>query len=326
MPIWDKLKPQTKVIDVPKVVEPVKPVEIPKPVELPPPPEPDFSKPETATPFETPLSLAQQYFERAKEEGQLTPEMQAKIAAYTEVSHILSEGWQAEQQAAEAERMARHPFKKLEDALVAGTDRKYSALSQSAPNITRELSRLSSDLQGQFAQEKLISTEPDQAILDKLIASGKVLSKIDVGKLVNGRWQGDSSQSSFPVSELPAMLKALGAIPPESPEGGAYPRDNENGYLIALLNRDGKATTADAEVGYGQQTREITEFTRPTSIEGVSVVLGFSKDRLVNSNRYYNSNGYPGHDTFRLELTPQFLAKSVGIQSSEAPAPATSAE
>ena len=252
--------------------------------------------------------------------------MQAKIAAYAEVSHILSDGWQAEQQAAEAERMARHPFKKLEDALVAGTERKYSALGQSAPNITRELSRLSSDLQSEFAREKLISAEPDQAILDKLISSGKALTKIDVGKLVNGRWQGDSSGSPFPVSELPAMLKALGAIPPESPDGGAFPRDNENGYLIALLNRDGKASSADGEVTYGQEKRAITEFTRPTNVEGVNVVLGFSKDRLVNSNQYHNSNGYPGNDTFRLELTPQFLAKSVGIQTSETPAPAKSAE
>lgn len=333
MPIWDKLRPQsaprapvepvTPVITAP-TVETVAPVTAPEPaiaekvtpVEV----TPDFSNPVQGTPFGQTVEFAARYYGAAVEAGRMTPEISQRLAAFADMSRELSTAWRDEQEAAEAERLARHPFKVLEDALVEGTKRQYGVLNQEgrAQNISREMARTFDTLKTKYDQEKLVGGEAsDSEILDRVMASREVYTTLDMGKIMEGYGQDTNfGNTKFPFTELSTMLKALGAIPAEAPGADRFPIGHENQYLTKLMESRGATSTEVKVEYYGSQPKGATEYTCATRIPGVNVVVGIM-DRYADGHREISANGYPIHEGLRLELTKPFLAEALGIKLPE---------
>jgi hypothetical protein len=290
------------------MVEKVAPVEV----------TPDFGIPVPGTPFGPPMEFAERYYRAAVEAGKMPPEIGNRLAIFADMSRDLSRVWKEEQDAAEAERSARHPFKVLEDALVEGTRRQYGALNQEPyrRSIARELPQIFAQLKRQYDQERLVGgNASDAEILDRAMASEGVHTTLDVAMLVEGYPQGSLGNARFPISELPAMLKALGAIPVEAPDAEQFPVKHENRYLKELLEARG-ATSTKVEIPYGGQHAAATEYTCPTRIPGVDVVVGIL-DRYADGHEEVGARGFPIHEGFKLQLTKPFLAEALGLQLSE---------
>jgi len=61
---------------------------------------PDFSNLHIGTPLEVPILMAKGRYETARDNGQLTPELEKEMAIFTKVSKDLVGVWRAEQEAA----------------------------------------------------------------------------------------------------------------------------------------------------------------------------------------------------------------------------------
>lgn len=321
---FDKLKPQQKVVapTVEPVAQIIAPqVETPKPVEVIAVPEPDFKNTLIGTPFETPIVYAKKYYEAAGLAGELTDEMKTKMAAFTEISNILSAGWSTEQETNAAAERSKLPSEKLRDKLNnAINTSSYYNNDSCRRNIDYGFQIIVGGAKTKFDQQKLVSDQPPEEIVKTMFENGDLVKNVDMGNLING-YAGlldkpADTRAAFLRSEEVKAFKALGIIPNEAPDGGRFPRDNENGFLIKLLKKDGKGTETDGGV---VNQRQVVDFKRPLDIDGVSAVISIPKDMLENSGRYFNSDGYPITSGFRLELSPEFYTKTLGVKPTESP-------
>jgi hypothetical protein len=114
------------------------------------------------------------------------------------------------------------------------------------------------------------------------------------------------------------MMKALNVLPENAPEGNNFPRGQEDNYLAKLLQKSG-ASSKEVKMTLNQMTTDVTEFTKPTSVEGVNLTVGLRSSNLgENARQESNQSGFAFTTGIKLELTPQFLAKSLGV-AAEAP-------
>ncbi|HWS48525.1 MAG TPA: hypothetical protein VN174_00560 [Candidatus Methanoperedens sp.] len=315
---FDRLKPQPK--NIAPASEPVisTPVEVTKPVEVTPPVEPDFKNSQIGTPFETPIAFAQRYYEAVKTTGELTPEMQTKMAAFTEVSGILADGWRSEQEENATLEKSKRPSEKLKDALKAGIRPNGSySVDTAGREIDWAFQTIVGGAETKLSQEKIVSDKSPEDIVADLFNSGGLIRRIDMGNLMRGyagALEEQSRDGGFLRTEQIAMWKSLGVIPAEAPNGGSFPLGQENAYLIRLLKRDGQTTETEVKTEDGQA---LIEYKRPTKVEGVSAVISIRKDLLDSHQRVSNPDGYQMVNGFRLELSPEFYTGTLGIKPTE---------
>jgi len=306
---FDKLKPQPKV-NTPPTTEPVVPlIETSKPVEIIPLiPTPEFSNPQPGTPFETPLAIAKKYYEAIIAKGEVSPEIQAKMAAFTEISGILADGWKAEQETNATAERANSPSEKLKNILI--TEVKGSAAQK---NIENGLNMIISKVKTKYDQQKLVGNDPLKEDFGKWLEEHGGIMRINLGNLLAGRngvleYEG-SNDNSYPNQSHISTLKSLGVIPPEAPNQGQFPEGKESEFLVNLLKLSGKTEERD-NLKYKVPAKD---FINPTKIDGVSIVTTFNTSYLERGA----VRGYPGVIDLNLKLSPEFYKKSLGVNPPE---------
>lgn len=319
---FDKLKPQPK--NTAPASEPVipTPVEVTKPVEVIPPKEPDFTNTQAGTPFETPMAYAQRYYEAAKETGDLTPEMQNKLAAFTEISGILADGWKAEQETDAAAEKAKDPSEKLKEILLEQAKNYNHGGQISVEENINYGFEVINKIKKEFDQAKIIHDESWKEDFPGWLEKHGAIKRINLSNLFSGQpgnIDAKVSNGGFPVQKLISAYKSLGLIPSEAPENGQYPSGKENEYLISMLKQNGETTETD---NFDYPEVHAKDIKKPTNIEGVTAVITFNTSYMTESPVRGMATGIG----FNLELSPKFYEKKLGINKPSELPPIPSAE
>lgn len=204
----------------------------------------------------------------------------------------------------EAFQAKENPFKFLKDKLTQAFGREPSGYT---------LNNRFSTIKNDFDLEKLINDDSDINIINKVITDRSknleipfnITNITDVFDIYN--------ENTLPPSKLIPFLKVMEVIPQNSPDNGYFPLGNETSYFSKLLTKDGRASTKDVQIRErGSQTlTDVKEFTKPTIIEGVNIIIGLRSKDIIEEG--YRKNRYVDPVTEKLEFTPEFFAKSLGI-------------
>ena len=229
------------------------------------------------------------------------------------------------QQEVPKEVIPHDPIGKLREVLTSGLT---NDIETRGANIARSLDQMDRDNQHDFQQAKEGTPKAKDAdILDNLITSKKVTTKLDLGRILSGygyRHDDDPNnrlaETIFPTTQLVSILKALKAIPQDAPDGGEFTQSPDtNQQFIEIITKNGKVTSAERTILDTKGKRhQIIEYTCPTVIEGVSAIVDFSQE---NPFIYLRSNGHPLAETVGLKLEPKFIAESLDLKLPETPVP-----
>lgn len=159
------------------------------------------------------------------------------------------------------------------------------------------------------------SYDPSE-VLTTLHKDGKLVHAVDMGNLANGHFgildQPSSGYESYLTTEQIPMLKSLGVIGSDAPNGGSFTHGAENKEFVDLLKQNDNCVVSEVTSPDG---RKITEFRSQTKIPGVDTVISIPTRILEDYRSICNATGYQLISGFRLELTPDFYTKSLNIEN-----------